>query len=60
MFERRLYYHIDWALLLAILALCAFGVVLALLVVRTGRLGTAVVAHMAFNGVSVIYLLHYR
>jgi rod shape determining protein RodA len=25
-FERRLYYHIDWALLLAILALCAFGV----------------------------------
>ena len=41
-------------------ALCAFGVVLALLVVRTGRLGTAVVAHMAFNGVSVIYLLHYR
>jgi uncharacterized protein len=41
-------------------ALCAFGVVLALLVVRTGRLGTAVVAHMAFNAVSVIYLLHYR
>jgi membrane protease YdiL (CAAX protease family) len=41
-------------------ALCAFGVVLALLVIRTGRLGTAVVAHMAFNGVSVIYLLHYR
>jgi rod shape determining protein RodA len=26
MFERRLYYHIDWALLLAILALCALGV----------------------------------
>jgi rod shape determining protein RodA len=26
MFERRLYYHIDWALLLAILALCAIGV----------------------------------
>ena len=25
-FERRLYYHIDWALLLAILALCALGV----------------------------------
>jgi CAAX protease family protein len=41
-------------------ALCAFGVVLALLVVRTGRLGTAVVAHMTFNAVSVIYLLHYR
>ena len=26
MFERRLYYHIDWALLAAILALCALGV----------------------------------
>lgn len=26
MFERRLYYHIDWALLMAILALCALGV----------------------------------
>jgi rod shape determining protein RodA len=25
-FERRLYYHIDWALLAAILALCAAGV----------------------------------
>jgi rod shape determining protein RodA len=27
-FERRLYYHIDWALLFAILALCALGVVM--------------------------------
>src|SRR5438132_6352945 len=26
MFERRLYYHIDWALLFAVLALCALGV----------------------------------
>src|SRR3954468_14206756 len=26
MIERRLYYHIDWALLAAILALCAIGV----------------------------------
>jgi rod shape determining protein RodA len=26
LFERRLYYHIDWALLLAIFALCALGV----------------------------------
>jgi len=25
-FERRLYYHIDWALVIAILALCALGV----------------------------------
>ena len=28
MFERRLYYHIDWALLIAILALCALGVMM--------------------------------
>src|SRR6201986_697222 len=27
MFERRLYHHIDWALVVAILALCALGVV---------------------------------
>jgi rod shape determining protein RodA len=26
MFERRLYYHIDWALVIALLALCALGV----------------------------------
>src|SRR6266576_1564845 len=26
MFERRLYYHIDWALVIAMLALCALGV----------------------------------
>ena len=26
MFERRLYYHVDWAMLGAILALCALGV----------------------------------
>src|SRR5262245_39247943 len=26
MFERRLYFHIDWALVVAILALCAIGV----------------------------------
>src|SRR5580765_6991446 len=28
MFERRLYHHIDWALLIAILALCTLGVVM--------------------------------
>jgi rod shape determining protein RodA len=28
MFERRLYYHIDWALVIAILALCVLGVVM--------------------------------
>src|SRR5437016_2053249 len=26
MFERRLYYHIDWAMVVAVLALCALGV----------------------------------
>jgi rod shape determining protein RodA len=26
MFERRLYFHVDWALVAAILALCAMGV----------------------------------
>src|SRR5262245_18572601 len=28
MFERRLYFHIDWALVIAILALCALGVIM--------------------------------
>ena len=28
MFERRLYHHIDWALLVAVLALCTLGVVM--------------------------------
>jgi rod shape determining protein RodA len=28
MFERRLYHHIDWALLIAILSLCTLGVVM--------------------------------
>ena len=28
MFERRLYHHIDWALVVAMLALCALGVVM--------------------------------
>jgi rod shape determining protein RodA len=28
MFERRLYYHIDWALLIAVLALCVLGVIM--------------------------------
>jgi len=27
-FERRLYYHIDWALVIAILALCTLGVIM--------------------------------
>ena len=37
--------------------LFAFGVVLALLAVRTGRLGASIAAHVAFNGVAVIGLV---
>lgn len=37
--------------------LAAFGMVLGLLVVRTGRMGPAVAAHMVFNTVTVIVLL---
>ncbi|MBX3287210.1 MAG: CPBP family intramembrane glutamic endopeptidase [Acidimicrobiales bacterium] len=35
-------------------ALTAAGAIFALLVVRTGRLGPAIVAHMAFNAVTVV------
>ena len=28
MFERKLYHHIDWALVIAILALCSLGLVM--------------------------------
>src|SRR3954462_4423739 len=28
MFERRLYFHIDWALVIAVLALCAMGILM--------------------------------
>lgn len=38
-------------------ALTAVGAVFALLVVRTGRLGTAIVAHMAFNAATVVTLV---
>ncbi|MDQ3757281.1 MAG: CPBP family glutamic-type intramembrane protease [Actinomycetota bacterium] len=37
----------------ALLGLAAFGVVLGVLVVRAGRLGPALVAHAAFNAVTV-------
>lgn len=38
-------------------ALTAAGAVFALLVVRTGRLGPAIIAHMAFNAVTVIHVV---
>lgn len=37
--------------------LFGFGVVLALLAVRTGRLGASIAAHIAFNGVAVVGLV---
>ena len=40
--------------LLELPALVAFGVVLGLLVQRTGRLGPAIVAHLAFDGLATI------
>ena len=43
--------------LLQLPALFLFGVVAALLVHRTGRLGTAMCAHLAFNGLAVLTLL---
>jgi membrane protease YdiL (CAAX protease family) len=43
--------HYDLA---ALLGLVAFGVVLGSLAVRTGRLGPALVAHAAFNAVTVV------
>jgi len=41
-------------------ALIGFGLVLGYLVHRTGRLGTSIIAHMAFNAVSIIGLLVQR
>ena len=40
--------------------LFVFGVVLALLAVRTGRLGASIAAHMAFNGAAVVGLVMAR
>jgi membrane protease YdiL (CAAX protease family) len=39
--------------------LTAFGVVLSLLALRTGRLGAGIVAHAAFNAVATYSLLHH-
>jgi hypothetical protein len=40
--------------------LFAFGVVLAVLALRTGRLAAPIVAHMAFNAVTVVVLWNHR
>ena len=43
---------------LQFVALAAAGLVFAALVVRTDRLGPAIVAHMTFNGIAVAGLVH--
>ncbi|HLI54348.1 MAG TPA: CPBP family intramembrane glutamic endopeptidase [Acidimicrobiales bacterium] len=42
------------------LGLAAFGVVLGILAWRTGRLASSVAAHMAFNAVAVVTVVHLR
>jgi rod shape determining protein RodA len=68
MFERRLYFHIDWALLAAILALCGMGV--AMIYSSTGdptRSGNASLYITQIYGIvlglgamSVLLMLDYR
>jgi membrane protease YdiL (CAAX protease family) len=45
------------ALALVMTSLAAFGVVLAVLATRTGRLGPGIFAHAAFNAWTVVFLL---
>ena len=47
--------HLEW---LQLPALALFGMVLAALAHRTGRLGPGMVAHAAFNGLTVFQLFH--
>ena len=44
------------AVVLVMLSLTAFGAVLAMLAIRTGRLGPGIVAHAAFNLFTLLYL----
>ena len=53
MLERRLYFHIDWALLLAILALCGLGV--AMIYSTTGD-STRGVSHLHITQLYAIVL----
>ena len=53
MFERRLYHHIDWALLLAILALCGLGVAM---IYSTTSDPTRAVSHMHITQIYAIVI----
>jgi rod shape determining protein RodA len=53
MFERRLYYHIDWALLIAILALCGLGVAM---IYSTTSDPTRAVSHMHITQIYAIVI----
>ena len=44
------------AVVLVMVSLMAFGAVLAVLAIRTGRLGPGIVAHAAFNLFTILYL----
>jgi len=46
--------------LLQLPALVALGVVLGILAVKTGRIGPGICTHMAFNAVTIVYLVHAR
>jgi len=56
MFERRLYYHIDWALLAAILAICALGLAMIYSASGGGRTGLHLTQFSAI-GIGLIALL---
>jgi membrane protease YdiL (CAAX protease family) len=52
--------HVSVGSALTLIAeLTAFGVVLSLLALRTGRLGASIVAHATFNAVATYSLLHH-
>ena len=44
------------AVILVMVSLTAFGAILAGLAIRTGRLGPGIVAHAAFNLITIVYL----
>lgn len=45
------------ALILAMVSLSVVGAILAVVAVKTGRLGAGIIAHFTFNALTVVYLL---